>query len=90
LWDSLSFPRLGNARHDKARLRAAWHGNETRIAWQIVNGRRFEGSADRSASDRNCDPIVIVSPSPLFEIARVFVRLGHVARFVVNANHGVI
>jgi hypothetical protein len=25
---------------------------------------------------------------PLFEIARVFVRLNHVARFIVNANHG--
>ena len=44
-------------RHDKARLRAPWHGNEIRIAWQIVNGRRFGGSAGRSASDRNRDPI---------------------------------
>jgi len=50
-------PRLGNARHGKARLRAAWHGNETWIAWQIVNGRRFGGSAGRSAADRNRDPI---------------------------------
>jgi len=27
--------------------------------------------------------------SPLFEIARVLVRLDHIARFIVNANHGV-
>jgi len=33
---------------------------------------------------------VIVSPSPLFEIARVLVRLDHVARFIVNANHSVM
>jgi hypothetical protein len=26
--------------------------------------------------------------SPLFEIALVLVRLGHVARFILNANHG--
>jgi hypothetical protein len=26
--------------------------------------------------------------SPLFEIARVLVRLDHVASFIVNANHG--
>jgi len=28
------------------------------------------------------------APLPLFEIARVLVRLNHVARFIVNANHG--
>jgi hypothetical protein len=28
-----------------------------------------------------------VKTSPLFELARLFVRLNHVARFVVNANH---
>jgi len=28
--------------------------------------------------------------SPLFELARVFVRLNHVARFIVNANHSVV
>jgi hypothetical protein len=28
--------------------------------------------------------------SPLFELARVFVRLDHVASFIVNANHGVM
>jgi hypothetical protein len=28
--------------------------------------------------------------SPLFEIASVLVRLNHVARFIVNANHGVM
>jgi len=27
---------------------------------------------------------------PLFEIARVLVRVDHVASFIVNANHGVI
>jgi hypothetical protein len=28
--------------------------------------------------------------SPLFEIARVLVRLNHIARFIVNANHGIM
>jgi hypothetical protein len=28
--------------------------------------------------------------SPLFEIAHVLVRLDHVARFIVNANHGIV
>jgi hypothetical protein len=28
--------------------------------------------------------------SPLFEIARLFVRFNHVARFTVNANHSVM
>jgi hypothetical protein len=28
--------------------------------------------------------------SPLFELARVLVRVDHVARFIVNANHGVL
>jgi hypothetical protein len=28
--------------------------------------------------------------SPLFELANVFVRLDHVASFIVNANHGIM
>jgi hypothetical protein len=28
--------------------------------------------------------------SPLFEIARVLVRLDHVARFIANANHRIV
>jgi hypothetical protein len=28
--------------------------------------------------------------SPLFEIARLLVRLDHVARFIVNADHGIM
>jgi hypothetical protein len=28
--------------------------------------------------------------SPLFEIASVLVRFDHVARFIVNANHGIM
>ena len=32
-----------------------------------------------------------VSPRlPVFEIARVLVRLDHVARFIVNANHKIL
>jgi hypothetical protein len=32
---------------------------------------------------------LFVSPhSPLFELARVLVRLDHVASFIVNADHG--
>jgi hypothetical protein len=34
--------------------------------------------------------IALASDSPLFEIARVLVRLDHVASVIVNANHGVI
>ena len=33
---------------------------------------------------------VILSPSPLFELTGVLVRLDHVARFIVNTNHGII
>jgi hypothetical protein len=29
-------------------------------------------------------------PLPFFEIARVFIRLDHVARFIVNANHSIM
>jgi hypothetical protein len=29
-------------------------------------------------------------PSPLLEIASVLVRLDHVARFIKNANHGIM
>jgi hypothetical protein len=29
-------------------------------------------------------------PSPLFEITRVLVCLDHVARFIVNSNHGIM
>jgi hypothetical protein len=32
---------------------------------------------------------ILVWPSPVFEIAFVFVRCEHVARLIVNANHGV-
>ena len=32
----------------------------------------------------------LVSNSPLLEIARVFVRLDHVARIIINANHSSI
>jgi len=28
--------------------------------------------------------------SPLFELARVFMRLDHVASIIVNANHGIV
>jgi len=31
--------------------------------------------------------VIRVKTSPLFEIARLLVRLDHVARFIVNANH---
>jgi hypothetical protein len=34
--------------------------------------------------------VTLVKPiSPLFEIALVLVRVGHVARVIVNANHGI-
>jgi hypothetical protein len=31
-----------------------------------------------------------LNTSPLFEIALVLVRLDHVARVIVNANHGIV
>jgi hypothetical protein len=31
-----------------------------------------------------------VKTSPLFELARVLVRLDHVAHFIVNANHSIV
>jgi hypothetical protein len=31
-----------------------------------------------------------VKTSPLFELARVLVRLDHVARFIVNADHSIM
>jgi hypothetical protein len=34
--------------------------------------------------------IAPVSISPLFEIALVLVRFDHVARFIVDANHGIM
>jgi hypothetical protein len=34
--------------------------------------------------------LTVASASWLFELARVLVGLDHVARFVVNANHGVM
>jgi hypothetical protein len=33
---------------------------------------------------------IAISRSPLFEITRVLVRLDHIARFIVNADHGIV
>jgi hypothetical protein len=41
--------------------------------------------SDSSSADAHCTAI-----SPLLELALVLVRLDHVARFIVNANHGVM
>jgi hypothetical protein len=35
-------------------------------------------------------PLIARMASPLFEIALVFVRLDHIARFIVNANHSIM
>src|SRR5260370_11273469 len=42
----------------------------------------------RHASPRGGSLFYFCSVSPLFKIARVLVRFDHVARFIVNANHG--
>ena len=44
------------------------------------------------AFGRPTDPIAanILIALPLSEIARVLVRLDHLARFIVNANHGIM
>jgi hypothetical protein len=41
---------------------------------------------DKSRPARNAT----VSPSPRFEIANVLLRLDHIARIIVNANHGIV
>ena len=40
--------------------------------------------------DKFEDAMEVTASSPLPEIARVLVRLDHVARFIVNANHSVM
>ena len=39
---------------------------------------------------RDGRPVKLFHLSPFFEIARLLVRFDHVARFIVNANHGAI
>jgi hypothetical protein len=36
------------------------------------------------------DAMEVTASSPLFELSRVLVRFNHVARFIVNANHGIM
>ena len=57
-----------------------------------MNARNFFTELKRS---RNVyESVVSFVPcgetSPLFELARVLVRLDHVARFIVNANHSIM
>jgi hypothetical protein len=40
--------------------------------------------------DKFEDAIEVTASSPLFEIARVLLRLNHVARFIVNANYSIM
>jgi hypothetical protein len=40
--------------------------------------------------DKVEDAIEVTASSPLFELARVVVRLNHVARFMVNVDHGIM
>jgi hypothetical protein len=40
--------------------------------------------------DKFEDAMEVTANSLLFEIALVFVRLNHVARVIVNANHGIM
>jgi hypothetical protein len=49
-------------------------------------------SANRNSNRDSCvaASCLHVERSPFFEIALVFVRLDHVARFVVNANDGIM
>ena len=37
--------------------------------------------------DKFEDAMEVTASSPLFELARVLVRLDHIARFIVNTNH---
>jgi hypothetical protein len=39
---------------------------------------------------RHASPVCFARRSPLLEIALVFMRVDHVASFVVNANHGIM
>jgi hypothetical protein len=40
--------------------------------------------------DKFEDAMEGTASSPLFELSRVLVRFNHVARFIVNANHGIM
>jgi hypothetical protein len=40
--------------------------------------------------DKFEDAMQVTASSPLFELARVLVRLDHIARFIVNTNDGVM
>jgi len=40
--------------------------------------------------DKFEDAMEVTASSPLFELALVLVRMDHVARFIVNANYGIV
>jgi len=46
--------------------------------------------AGSETEDKFEDAMEVTASSPLPEIARVLVRFGHVASFIVNANDGVV
>jgi len=54
----------------------------------LVRPRPGPGS-ERTAARGRCTGLM-PKTSPLFELARVLVRLDHVARFIINANHSIV
>jgi hypothetical protein len=63
---------------------------DRQLAWALV----LFLLAQHFAISRHASPawrfFVSLSRSPLFELASLLVRLGRVARFIVNANHGIM
>jgi hypothetical protein len=47
-------------------------------------------SVRSETEDKFEDAMEVTASSPLFELSRVLVRFNHVARFIVNANHGIM
>jgi hypothetical protein len=88
--DSLifSFPGLGNTFVNKTLFH---NGSQARHPSPQHAELKICGRVNASLISRpmGCAATTKMN-SPLFEIARVLVRLYHVASFIVNANHGVI
>jgi len=54
----------------------------------FINGNGELGVGGSTAGNRRCDNLL--ATLPLFELARVLVRLNHVASFIINANHSIV
>jgi hypothetical protein len=66
----------------------------TILPWTSYSMMTTRGSCDQCTTGSSASPPETVQAawqnSPLFELARLLVRLNHVARFIVNANHNIV